>query len=262
VDRDSLDLIRLDVRATEIPESLQLAGSGYSVRYERTRIGESDALLAQQADLRMTLADGTDDYDRVDFTHCRSFEVESAIRFDGESAGSGEALPEVAGPVFPPEAESSVPALLLVTVQLATAITDQDAVGQLIEGRIAGDVRRKGKVVVEDGARVHGRIRRLDRYAGGGRFIVGLEFDEVDAHDVPMRFYADLLKTENRKGIHPTLQELVLAPPGYGKNIVEQKVVLPELAGVASFFVEGKKFVVPAGFRMVWRTRGLLRGAP
>jgi uncharacterized cupin superfamily protein len=38
------------------------------------------------------------------------------------------------------------------------------------------------------------------------------------------------------------------------------EITLPELPGVASFFVEGDTFVLPPGLRTIWRTRGLLRG--
>jgi len=157
-----------------------------------------------------------------------------------------------------PSKPETLPALLQITVELTTPITSNDYVGKLIEGRIVGDVQRKGKVVIEDGARVRGRIRRLDRYAGGESFAVGLEFTEVRARGVPMRFYADLLKIEKRKGIRTVLREPVRLA---NRPEVTDEIVLPELPGVASFFIEGKTFILPSSFRTVWRTRGLLRGA-
>ncbi len=145
----------------------------------------------------------------------------------------------------------------MVTVQLNTPVSSTDAVGKLIEGRIVGEVRYKGKAIISDGARVTGRIRRLEHYQGKtgkdkGDFIVGLEFTEVEASDGRRPFYADLLKMDLAPNIRPTLSEEV--------NAGEVKVTLPELPGVASFFVSGAAFRIPAGFKTVWRTRGPIRG--
>ena len=258
VDGRSLDLLRLDVRAAEIPEFLPLVSAEFKVTYARTRIAEFDTLLAQQADMHMQLTDGSEDYDRFEFTHCRAFHTDSVLQFDSMPFDPGRASPEAPRALVIPSKPETLPALLPVTVELTTPITSNDYVGKVIEGRIVGDVQRKGKVVIEDGARVRGRIRRLDRYAGGESFVVGLEFTEVRARGVPMRFYADLLKIEKRKGIRTVLREPVRLA---NRPEVTDEIVLPELPGVASFFIEGKTFILPSSFRTVWRTRGLLRGA-
>jgi hypothetical protein len=206
----------------------------------------------------MRLASGVEDYDRFDFTYCRAFESHSEIRFDAPGIGTDHAPPAAStGGAVAHEMDARLPALLLVTVQLTTPITDQDAVGKLIEGRILGGVRGKGKIQIEDGAMVRGRIRRLDGYPAQGHFAVGLEFTEVQTHDGPVRFYADLLRLEKRNGIRPALREPVRLPNRPDASV---ELRLPELPGVASFFVEGKTFVLPAGFQTVWRTRGPLHG--
>ena len=257
VDPQSFDLLRLDGRATEIPPSLPLANVEFTVTYARTRIGEFDALLAQYADMHMVQTSGIEDYDRMDFTHCRMFQTTSTLRFDIDPPGPASAPVETPHrAAAPPESESALPALLKVTIQVASPITDRDAVGKLIKGRVAGDVRRKGRVVLEDGAPVHGRIRRLDRYEGGGHFIVSLEFTEVHAQGAPLRFYADLVSVENWKGVHPALPERVRLP---NDRAGSAEIALPGLPGVASFFVGGETFNLPAGLRTVWQTRGFMR---
>jgi hypothetical protein len=257
-DPQTLDLLRLDVQVVEIPPYLPLASAEFKVNYARTRIAESDVLLPQWADLHMIHNARMEDYDRFDFTYCRSFQTHSALRFDTSAVDSAEAPTEaVSRSIVPSEPEASIPALLLVTVQLATPITDKDPVGKLIEGSVVGDVRRKGKIVIENGAPVRGRIRRLERHANNSRFIVGLEFTEVQAQGVPTRFFADLLRIEKRKGVQPSIIELVRLP---NETVDNTKLELPELPGVASFFVDGKAFTLPAGFRTYWRTRGMLRG--
>jgi hypothetical protein len=264
VDPQSLDLIRLDAHAIDIPPYLPLEEDDSKVYYARTQIGEYTALLAQEADLHMLETRGAENYDRIEFTHCRAFSAQSNIRFDAEPHDAAEPLPSnnlktlsAAGAVV-----EAVPPFLLTTVQLTKPITDKDAVGELIEARVSGDVVQKGKIVIPSGSLVRGRIRRLERYRGkqSADFIVGLEFTEVEVSGGPLRFYADLLSMDKRPGIRQSLSEQVLVTTGAGVEAKTQLITLPELPGVASFFIQGKTFSVPVGFRTVWRTRGLIRG--
>ena len=137
----------------------------------------------------------------------------------------------------------------------------------MIEGRVSGDVRRKGKIIVPNASVVRGRIRRLEQYQGGGYFILGLEFTEVEANGRSLRFYADLMSIKSmdrRLAIRQTLSEEVVVPfsstGGPRHTTRTDTITLPELPGVASFFVRGATFTLHNGFRMVWRTRGIIRG--
>ena len=260
VDPQSLDLLRLELRASEIPPFLPLVAMGMTVNYARTRIGQHHTLLPQEADLHLIKLPGDDpseSYNHFEFTHCRMFQTQSNIRFDALPVDSA---PAAVAPV--PEPEKAVPALLPVTVRLTTSITDKETVGTLIEGEIADDVRRKGKIVLPRGSAVRGRIRRLERFENDRYFVVGLEFTEVKANDESLRFYADLLSIDKIPGIRATLSKQVFvhrAPSGTGYDPAIEKITLQELPGVASFFVQGATFTLPAGFRTFWRTRGLIR---
>ena len=257
VDPQSLDLIRVSYRAVEIPPFLPLKEAATTVNYGRVRIGDSDVILAQQAEMHMLQANGFESYDRFDFTHCRAFSVQSAVRFDEEPAQTGPSAPARA----PDKPIESVPALLQVTVQLTSTITDRDTVGTLIEGAVSGDVLRRGKIVIPDGSVVHGRIRRLERrYREGSDFIVGIEFTDVEVSGQPLRFYADLLRMDKNPAIRPALAESVIVRTSRGQYAPgTANITLPELPGVASFFVSGTTFRLPPGLHTVWRTRGLIR---
>jgi hypothetical protein len=238
-DPATFDVLRLTSRVTEIPPGLPLSAAEYTVNYAHTRIDEFDALLAQQADLDMMLDSGVEEYDRFDFTHCRAFQSHSEIRFDDPDAESvSPAHAAASGGATPHEVDVRLPALLQVAIRLTSAITDLDAVGKPIDARISGDVRSKGKVLIDDGAPVHGRLRRLDRYPGEGYFAVGLEFTEVQTRDGPARFYADLLRLEKRKGVRPVLRESVWLP---NRREGSREITLPELPGVASFLCRWEK---------------------
>jgi len=252
VDEQSLDLIRLDYHADDIPTYLPLAAQSSNVSYARVRVGDASALLAQQADIRLVLSAGVEDYDHVEFTHCRAYSAQTEIIFNTEPVEAA-VTPAKVVPAAPPK----LPALLTVTVQLVTPVSSRDAVGQLIEGKVAGEVRYKGKVVVPAGAPVRGRIRRLEHYLGKttkdrGDFIVGLEFTELEVNGVRMPFYADLLSMDKSSVVRPRLSERV--PVG------NEEITLPELPGVALFFADGQTFTIAGGFKTVWRTRGPIRG--
>jgi hypothetical protein len=262
VDPESLDLIRVESRAAEIPPSLPLQESTTNVDFARMRIGGSDALLAQEADLNMLDDDGVESYNRIDFTHCRSYAATSAISFDSKPEGTGEA----AAGTFPlganapgPGAGPAVPAFLEVTVLLTTPVSDKDTVGTLIEGRVSGDVVQKGKVAVPDGSVVRGRIRRLEHYQDRAVYAVGLEFAEVEVRGELLPFYADLLRVDKDPRIQPELSERKYAIVRSSPRLANETITMPELPGVASFFIKDAHFTLPAGFRMVWRTRGVLR---
>jgi hypothetical protein len=247
-DPQSLDLIRLKSRADEIPPSLPLAEASESVNYARMRIGEDDVLLAQQAELHMLHASGMESYNRLDFTHCHAYSAHSDLRFDPKP----DEPPQASIPNTAAGTGQNIPASLLFTVELTTSISDKNSVGTLIEGKVSGDVLRKGKIVIPRGSVVRGRIRRLERSPEGGAFILGLEFTEVDAPGGSLPFYADLLRIEKNPGLQPVFSEQVLVS-------YRETITLPELPGVASFLVSGTTFTLPRGFRMVWRTRGPIR---
>jgi len=259
-DKSSLDLVRVESAATEIPPFLPLREMTTDVSYARTRIGERDVLLAQQADIDLAGPDQVEDFDRFEFTHCRAYSAESDIRFDSSEGEPHQDAPPVSSP-NPTAAThvSTVPALLAVTVQLETSISDKDLVGRLIRGKVTGDVMRRGKVLVPAGSIVHGRIRRLERYDTGKTFIVGLEFTDVEARGQILPFYADLLRIDKNQLITPTLSERIFVRQTGGMRIADETVTLRELPGVASFFVRGATFTIAAGLRMTWRTRGPIR---
>jgi hypothetical protein len=229
------------------------------VNYARTRIGSNNALLAQHAELYMVEATGVEDFDRLEFTHCRAYSAESVLRFDTDSAEPQKAL-QPARPSIPSAPDRALPALLKVTVQLTTQVSDKDTVGTLIDGKVSGDVLHNGKILIPTGSAVRGRIRRLERHEGSGAgFIVGLEFTEVDLRGEPLMFYADLLRIDKNPRIKQTRSERIFVYGIGGLHISDETITLPELPGVASFFISGETFRIPSSFRMVWRTRGPIR---
>ncbi len=249
VDPQTYDVLAIETHASEIPPFLPIADATTRVRFARTGIGGASAILPQTADMQMLRLNGSMNIDHAEFTHCRSYRTESILHFGGASDSSTDA------PVHPPRtATHAVPPFLPVTVLLTSPITEHDAVGTLIQGRVAADLVHKGRVVVPRGSPVRGRIRVLEPY-DDHTWAVGLEFTDVEVDGVPLRFYAELTELDRSKPVRKRVSEKLEVVSLDGTHIV----TLPPLPGVASFFVTGKTFTLPAGFQTMWRTRGLLR---
>jgi len=83
-DPESLDLLQLDVEATEIEADFPIQATHLSIGYGRVQIGTKLILIPQRSDLLVTNADGTLDRNQVEFSRCREYGAESAISFDEE----------------------------------------------------------------------------------------------------------------------------------------------------------------------------------
>jgi len=265
MDPQTLDLVKLESNADEIPPYLPLRSLRFAVTYGREQIGDTRALLAQDGEVQMLSTSGKEDYNQLEFTHCRAYTTQSEMHFDFDSSGPPPAAasavtgaPNTAARPEKQPAEEPIPALLMVAIRLTTPVTENEAVGTLIEGRTDGAVMNKGRVVVPNGTLVRGRIRRLEHYRDGQHFIVGLEFTEIDLAGGPRPFYADLLRMDRLPGVDAMLSDSVVVLTPAGVEVEPEQITLPELPGVASFFIHGPKFTLPAGFGTVWRTRSIL----
>lgn len=241
VDPETLDLLHLTVSASEIPPNLPLVSATQTVEYAPTRIGERDVVLPQSGSMKLVDDAGAYSRNVVDFTHCQSFRVESTLSFTAPT--DGPATTSVA-----PEEARALGEGLMVTIEMATAITDALKVGGLIEGRVAADVRERGRVAIPGGSAVRGRIRRLERE--DDHWVVGLEFTEIETGASAVRFYANLQELDKLGGATFTLRSKQITTRG---SQIEE-TFLAYLPGVAHFFVPGASLNLPKGFKTVWKT--------
>jgi len=256
-DPDTYDLHRLEFHADDLPPELLYREVSTAIYYERVRIGESDVLLPQQADLRVVDADGVENRDLIEFTHCQGFHTESTLHFGADDSATGAAT----GSPKAAQSEGTLPPDLRITVALTTPIDEHAAVGSLIEGKVVGSLIQKKKVVVADGASVEGRIRRLERHSGAGDyFIVALEFTRVEVTGQDLRFYADLEDLDHPVGQDLSLRSMTFesGSPDVSRVTTVRTNAIP---GVGTFFIRGSHFTLPAGFKTVWKTQLFPRSA-
>ena len=81
VDATTMDLMRLEVIADEIPPRLPIQSASDVMLYARQRIGGGDFLLPQSSELTMVAINGLESRNRVHFASCRQYSGESVLSF-------------------------------------------------------------------------------------------------------------------------------------------------------------------------------------
>lgn len=261
-DAESLDVLRLESHATDIPADLPLAEMVSRIDYGRMRIQTADVWLPQAAEVLLVDASGKHSLNRIEFSHCRQYSSSSILSFPSVETGSVE--PAATGVA----AKSDAPAGLLITMKLSAEIDSQGAlVGDLITARLEADVLRKGSVVFPKGAVARGRIRRLERSMDGSpHFVVGLEFSDIEFANQRVRFFGHLESAQEIAGLKWFLSSSTHKSAQHGGGPIPrftvhtsrtENLVPQQIPGVGTFLMTGDRFRLPAGMKMVWRTVAL-----
>ena len=174
-DLATLDLLRLDVEAIDIPPHLPLRATTDSMRYERVPIGESTFLLPKSSRMIMEDFVGGQSRNEISFSRCRQYSGESTLSF--AEAPEGETGP-------PALAEAIVlPAGLSIEIELLTPVSfPGNAIGDEIEARVRRDAKRKGVVFAPKGAVLKGNVALLERRRdarGQSSTLVALKWREI-----------------------------------------------------------------------------------
>ena len=233
IDPAALELIRMEVRAEDLPAALAIAQSATVIDYARVHIGAADVLLPQSAQVLTTLTWGDAWRNNIEFSHCRAYVTDSSIRFDvpeTQPVNSVVVLRKV-----------ELPSGLTVTIELETAIDSTTAhVGELLSGRVAEDVKRRGKIIIPKGARASGRVRGfmpVRKPEPGIQVIV--EFEELEWEGARAEFYAAMLSAS-----YGQPDGAMLATGG---------TPAPRIPGTGLLHMKAHFRMAP-GFKTTWRT--------
>lgn len=250
-DEQTLDVLRLEVHGDQIPPNVALADVFTRIDYGKVRIGASEVVLPQGAEVGMTDLLGGASRNRIEFTHCREYSGESVISYGppGEPATTVAAAPRII--------DVKLPAALEIPVELETAIDSQTArVGDLILARVRTDVRQKNTLIVPRGALLKGRIRRLEQHGDGGPyFVVGLEFLSLEFDGKRAGFFGELWELGPLEG----LSRQLFSSGVRRQTRWQETITARQLPGVGTFFVRGSRCLLPQGLRMTWRTQDIKR---
>ena len=172
VDSDSLDLLKLDVTADEIPLLLGLSSATKILEYEPTSIGGSTFLLPSRAELLMVDLNGSEHRNRTRFHGCRQYAGESVLSF-------AEPPPDTPSPPAPELTEVRLPDSFLTDIALNTPIdSNTSAVGDEVEAKLLRNLKDHGKLIAPKGALLKGRLTRLQRQ--GNSFTFAIAFSSLE----------------------------------------------------------------------------------
>ncbi|MGH9673442.1 MAG: hypothetical protein ACRD44_09700 [Bryobacteraceae bacterium] len=239
VDAQTLDLIRLEVRADDIPPDLGLSSAGDAMEYARVKIGEGESLLPQISEVTMIDLAGGEYVNRTQFSGCRQYAGESVISFDAPPEETAET----------PRAETTaplgLPSDLTLDLELMTPIRFQKAaVGDPLSFRLTHDVKRKGELLLGKGATVDGRVTRLERSSGRWELrMVGVQLHSITDGGRSGEIRASL------SGVAALTGSASVVPYAGWREARRY-----EESGNGIFFTRGNWVEVPRGFRMRWRT--------
>ncbi|MFN7919274.1 MAG: hypothetical protein U0Q16_04210 [Bryobacteraceae bacterium] len=227
VDAESLDLIRLEVLAEEIPSPLLISRAQDIMFYERTRIGEADFLLPKSSEMTISTVDGTEGRNRVSFAGCRQYSGESTISF--ADAPDLSSAPPPAAPVI-----VEIPLDLVLDVRLTSELAVQPAIiGTVIEGEVASNAKHHGSTMVPKGAKLRGRLIGAKPWTRGQA--ISLEFFDLEFPGARAEIFA-------------TPDEATGFPGGPGtRTAVGRDGVI--------YFTGNNATHLRKGTRMLWRTR-------
>ncbi|MBM3739216.1 MAG: hypothetical protein FJW39_25865 [Acidobacteria bacterium] len=190
-DPATLDLVRLEVIATDIPPELRVSGLANDLRYSRQPIGQAMVLLPLRAKLVITDLDAKEEYhNSIAFAGCKQYQAESLIKFPG--ADEELTPPKLEGPAR----LSSVPSKMRLDVVLDHDIEpEKAALGEAVRAVLVKPAVHAGEVVAPEGSTVHGRLVRLEKEAVPfPHFVTGIEFHTIEI-------------SGNRLDLHATMQE-------------------------------------------------------
>jgi hypothetical protein len=233
-DENSLDVLRLEVVADDVPPFLPVTSASDRIDYRRVRIGAGSFLLPEQSELVLTDLAGNENRNLTHFSNCRQYAGESVISFD-DPPDETEAPKPVEWLVLPE-------GLSLEMVLETPVVPGKAATGDLLTAVLLRDAKRKGEVVVPRGARVTGRFLGARKIPGRvTRMLFTLEFNELEF-------------ANRRADLNARLETAgPLAAAGSRVEAVQER----EPAGDTSramVIVQGTRLELARGLRMVWRT--------
>jgi hypothetical protein len=246
VDQESLDLVRLESRAEEIPPDLDCNEVRESVTYGRVRLGVNERLLPSSAELALVRREGGESRNTIAFSKCLHYTAATSLSF---TTPRDPAVPVRARP----QPELELPAGVALVLRLEQPISiGESAAGDRIVARLDKKVT-SGSVLLPKGTRVLGRIRRLERhFSSPASILVGLQFFAAEAPEGRITFRARLTGPEATPDVMKLVNddlEIVHGAPGL--DIEDDGAS----TGVGSFRVLAKELNLQRGFRTLWKTQ-------
>jgi hypothetical protein len=244
VDQESLDIIRLETRAEEIPSDLDCREAHQSITYGRVRLGVGEGLVPSGAELALVSHDGHESRNTIAFGTCRHYTTATSLSF---TTPPDSVVPES------PRPQRALPADVVLVLRLERPILiGESAAGDQVVARLDKAVT-SDSVLLPKGTRVLGRIRRLEQHLSSpASILVGLQFFAAEVPDGLIMFSARLTGPRATPDVIQVLNNRLEIVRGAAGLDIENDGTM---TGVGSFRVPGKELRVERGFRTLWKTQ-------
>lgn len=256
IDAETLDLMRLDIQAYDIPERLALAEANTSTGYRRLPIHGKSVLLPVEASLHMVLTRGYEDLNRTRLTACRSYQVESALRFDPNEVTGSPANPEAPAPLESAPALAALPDRSLLETALGSELDPATAkLGDPVLAVVTREVRDGDQIAVPQGARLLGRITRIERQdMPFAVYEIGIEFDEIELRGERVPLAVTMIDAGPAAGL--LKQSRRLEPTFTKRRAARMDILVREVQrGQGILHWDARRGALPLGLKMKWRVQ-------
>ena len=239
-DSKTLDVVRLEVVADDIPERLGLKSTDDAMEYRRRRIGDGDFLLPMASELRMIDSNGNESRNRAKFTACRQFSGESVLTF----ADPDEAPDIAPAAVVAPKTSVVIPANMEFEVSLDSPVdSGRSMVGDAVTATLQQNIGHRHHLLFRKGAKLIGRILRLERH--GDHCEVDIRFSELESANARSAVNAHLETNTDQLDYQPLLRSLIQTSTSVSTSHRTRR---------NSLRLHGRDVHLPRGFRLRLRT--------
>ncbi|QOY88617.1 hypothetical protein [Paludibaculum fermentans] len=243
---DSLDLLRVEVQAFDIPEHLGLSEAKTTLIYGRMSIGQESILLPVLTTATVITTDGLENVNRIQVQGCRRFQSESTLSFDAPA----EASPK-------PHETFTLPSGAVLELALDEGLNLSSAtVGQPLRASLARDLRLGERLLAPQGTVVRGQVVQVEKRAiPYPTYQIGLTFDalELGGESVPLN--VTLAETSPVAGLIQQSRKLNPAFQAGGKPRM-QLLVRKVQTGEGYLEWDARKGQILPGLKMKWRVTG------
>lgn len=250
VDAETLDLLRLDIQAYDIPETLGIAEADTTLLYRRLPVQGLTILLPVAAIQTIVAADGVEALNRTSIGQCRQYQTESNIRFAGER----EATP--AGEISEVPAPANAPTLSAGAVLEVVFDADWNPAASQLDDLIRLRLSKADGKPFEGAALA--RVVRLDRQdLPFPLWEIALELDSLQFATDIVDVDATMVEAGPAAGL--MRQQKTMDPVFTRKRAARMNILVREVQrGQGILHWEARRGPLPRGLKMKWR---LLRDA-
>jgi len=188
VDAETLDLLRLEVRADEIPQELGLDRVTTTLDYALATIGSSDGLLPKFSELTIVSLDGSESRNRTRLGDCRQYVADSKLSFDEPPAADPVVVADKSANAHESPRRMTMELSLDAEIALETAV-----VGDPIRAVLVSPLKNGERVLAPEGSVALGNIVRLEKRGQPfDHYEIALQFHTLETNQTRYEYSATM----------------------------------------------------------------------